>query len=70
MVTGTARFRNPHHHTLGDTIETLDFARMARVVRGLGGPWGRPRCGRPPEHRTPRTDYLGANRFRHQTTPK
>jgi len=35
MVTDTALFRNPHYHTAGDRPETLDGARMARVVAGL-----------------------------------
>jgi hypothetical protein len=37
MVSDTAMFRNPHYHELSDTIDTLDFDRMARVVRGLEG---------------------------------
>jgi hypothetical protein len=35
MVTDTAMFRYAHYHELEDTIDKLDFARMARVVRGL-----------------------------------
>ncbi len=35
MVTDTAPFRNPQYHTAGDTPETLDYARFARVVAGL-----------------------------------
>jgi len=35
MVTNTAFFRNPNYHTAGDTPETLDYERMARVVDGL-----------------------------------
>jgi Zn-dependent M28 family amino/carboxypeptidase len=35
MVTDTAPFRNPHYHTTGDTPETLDYERTARVVEGL-----------------------------------
>jgi Zn-dependent M28 family amino/carboxypeptidase len=35
MVTDTAPFRNPHYHRPSDTPETLDYERMARVVRGL-----------------------------------
>lgn len=35
MVTDTALFRNPHYHTAGDTPETLDLARTARIVAGL-----------------------------------
>ena len=35
MITDTANFRNPNYHSVGDTIETLDFERMASVVSGL-----------------------------------
>ncbi|TAL33029.1 MAG: M28 family peptidase [Spirochaetes bacterium] len=35
MVTDTAFYRNPSYHTAGDTIDTLDFARMAEVVKGV-----------------------------------
>ncbi len=35
MVTDTAPFRNPNYHTPGDTPETLDYVRLARVVLGL-----------------------------------
>lgn len=35
MVTDTALFRNPNYHAPTDTIETLDFHAMARVVHGL-----------------------------------
>jgi len=35
MVTDTAMFRYPHYHETSDTIEQVDFERMARVVRGL-----------------------------------
>ncbi|HXV36222.1 MAG TPA: M28 family peptidase, partial [Myxococcota bacterium] len=35
MVTDTAVFRDPHYHTLRDTPERLDYARMASVVDGL-----------------------------------
>jgi Zn-dependent M28 family amino/carboxypeptidase len=35
MITDTAFFRNPHYHQTTDTIDTLDFARMAEVVTGL-----------------------------------
>lgn len=35
MVTDTAMFRNPHYHTPGDTAETLDYDRTARVAAGL-----------------------------------
>ena len=35
MVTDTAPFRNPHYHLETDTIETIDYASMARIVSGL-----------------------------------
>jgi hypothetical protein len=35
MVTDTAFYRNPYYHAPGDTPDTLDYARMAEVVRGL-----------------------------------
>lgn len=35
MITDTSFYRNPHYHTRGDTPETLDYERMARVVDGL-----------------------------------
>lgn len=35
MVTDTAFYRNPHYHTARDRPETLDYARMADVVRGV-----------------------------------
>lgn len=35
MITDTAFFRNLRYHTLEDTPETLDFRRMADVVRGV-----------------------------------
>ena len=35
MVTDTANFRYPYYHTPEDTIDKIDFDRMARVVRGL-----------------------------------
>jgi len=35
MVTDTALFRNPHYHTAGDTPDTIDYPRMARLVAGL-----------------------------------
>jgi Zn-dependent M28 family amino/carboxypeptidase len=35
MITDTAFYRNPHYHTPSDTPETLDFRRMAEVVKGL-----------------------------------
>jgi len=35
MVTDTAFYRNPNYHARGDTWDTLDYARMARLVQGL-----------------------------------
>jgi Zn-dependent M28 family amino/carboxypeptidase len=35
MITDTAFYRNPRYHTEGDTAETLDYARMAKVVAGV-----------------------------------
>ena len=35
MVTDTAPFRYPHYHKPTDTIDKVNFDRMARVVRGL-----------------------------------
>jgi hypothetical protein len=35
MVTDTAFLRNPNYHTRRDTYDTLDYARMARVVDGV-----------------------------------
>lgn len=35
MVTDTAFYRNPHYHRISDTPETLDYARMVEVVKGL-----------------------------------
>ncbi len=35
MVTDTAPFRNPAYHHESDVAGSLDYARMARVVRGL-----------------------------------
>lgn len=35
MVTDTAPFRNENYHRPGDKPETLDYEKMARVVRGL-----------------------------------
>lgn len=36
MVTDTAMFRYPHYHEPQDTVDKVNFDRMARVVRGLG----------------------------------
>jgi len=35
MVTDTAFYRNPNYHSFSDTPETLDYYRMALVVKGL-----------------------------------
>lgn len=35
MITDTSEFRTPHYHMPSDTIETLDFERMAGVVDAL-----------------------------------
>jgi len=35
MVTDTAPFRYPYYHTPEDTVDKVDFERLARVVRGL-----------------------------------
>jgi hypothetical protein len=35
MVTDTAFLRNPNYHEPGDTPDTLDYARMAKVVRAM-----------------------------------
>ena len=35
MVTDTAFYRNPRYHTSDDTPETLDYKRMAQVVKGV-----------------------------------
>lgn len=37
MVTDTAPFRYPYYHAPEDTVDKIDFARTARVVRGLRG---------------------------------
>jgi hypothetical protein len=35
MITDTATFRNPNYHTPTDRPDTLDYARLARVVLGV-----------------------------------
>ncbi len=35
MITDTAFYRNPYYHTSRDTLEKLDFRRMAQLVPGL-----------------------------------
>jgi hypothetical protein len=34
MITNTAFFRNPHYHLPSDTLGTLNFDKMAEVIRG------------------------------------
>jgi Zn-dependent M28 family amino/carboxypeptidase len=34
MINDTSFLRNPHYHKKSDTIDTLDFKKMAEVVRG------------------------------------
>jgi hypothetical protein len=36
MITDTATFRYPHYHTLEDTVDKIDFEKLARVVSGIG----------------------------------
>jgi Peptidase family M28 len=36
MITDTAPFRYPHYHTLEDSIDKIDFEKLARVVDGVG----------------------------------
>jgi Zn-dependent M28 family amino/carboxypeptidase len=35
MITDTAFYRNPNYHAKSDTAETLDYRKMADVVRGI-----------------------------------
>lgn len=35
MITDTAPFRYPHYHRRSDTVDKIDFDRLARVVVGL-----------------------------------
>lgn len=35
MITDTAFYRNPNYHQPSDTIDTLDFSRMKKVVNGI-----------------------------------
>jgi Zn-dependent M28 family amino/carboxypeptidase len=37
MINDTSFLRNPHYHEPSDTIDTLDFERMAQVVNGVAG---------------------------------
>ena len=35
MITDTAPFRYPYYHTEDDTLDKIDFDKLARVVSGL-----------------------------------
>jgi Zn-dependent M28 family amino/carboxypeptidase len=35
MITDTAFYRNPNYHSEGDTMETLDYPKMAELTTGL-----------------------------------
>jgi Zn-dependent M28 family amino/carboxypeptidase len=35
MITDTAFYRNANYHTIGDTVERLDYRRMSQVVEGV-----------------------------------
>ncbi|HYS06760.1 MAG TPA: hypothetical protein VEW47_16390 [Candidatus Dormibacteraeota bacterium] len=35
MISDTAFYRNPKCHTIRDTPDTLDYRRMADVIRGV-----------------------------------
>jgi Zn-dependent M28 family amino/carboxypeptidase len=35
MVTDSAFYRNPHYHLPSDTMDKLDFRRMAELVKSL-----------------------------------
>jgi Zn-dependent M28 family amino/carboxypeptidase len=35
MITDTSYYRNPHYHTLADTPDTLNYMKMAEVVKGV-----------------------------------
>jgi hypothetical protein len=35
MINDTSFLRNPHYHKKTDTIDTLDFKKMAEVVKGV-----------------------------------
>ena len=37
MITDTSFYRNLNYHTIYDTIDTLDFEKMAEVVKGVAG---------------------------------
>ena len=35
MITDTAFYRNPHYHARSDTVEKLDYRKMAEFIKGL-----------------------------------
>lgn len=35
MITDTAHLRNPHYHSHSDKAETLNYAKMAEVLKAL-----------------------------------
>ncbi|KOR33125.1 peptidase M28 [Achromatium sp. WMS3] len=35
MITDSAFYRNPHYHRASDTADTLDYAKMGEVVKGI-----------------------------------
>jgi len=37
MINDTSFFRNPNYHSETDTIDTLNFEKMAEVVKGVYG---------------------------------
>jgi len=37
MINDTSFLRNPNYHEVSDTIESLDFEKMAEVVKGVNG---------------------------------
>jgi len=41
MITDTAFYRNPNYHSQGDTVETLDYEKMAELIKGLHRALGR-----------------------------
>lgn len=53
MITDTAFYRNPGYHTERDTIDTLDFGRMSRLLPGLVQMAGELAGGDPPKDGAP-----------------
>jgi hypothetical protein len=35
MITDTAPFRDPHYHTVEDTVDKIDFEKLSRVTDGI-----------------------------------